>query len=375
MSCPLPAPGNGPIRRAVAAGEPGPAGHAARAAGRCDVRTTAVRLLSGVGTGWMATRALLHLGRRYELHGKTVLITGGSRGLGLAMAREFARRGARLAICARDAEELEIARVDLESRGAEVMAVRCDVTVREEAESLAQQVCARFGCVDVLVNNAGVIEVGPLESMTLEDFEDAMRIHFYGPLYLTLAVVPEMRRRRHGRVVNISSFGGLVSVPHLLPYCSSKFALTGFSEGLRAELARDQVLVTTVAPGFMRTGSARHAWFKGNPLQEFKWFRAGASLPLVTMHPERAARKIVAACQRGAAELILTPQAKLLFKAKALFPELVTDLMELADRALPDGFDGSREKVEGAELEPPRGGSLLDRLNRFAAMRFNEYAR
>jgi short-subunit dehydrogenase len=303
------------------------------------------------------------------------LITGGSRGLGLAMAREFVRRGSRVAICARDTDELEIARRDLESRGAEVMAVPCDVTVREEAEALAREVCERFGCVDVLVNNAGVIEVGPLESMTLDDFEEAMRIHFYGPLYLTLAAVPEMRRRRHGRVVNISSVGGLISVPHLLPYCSSKFALSGFSEGLRAELARDNVLVTTVAPGLMRTGSARHAWFKGHPLREYKWFRAGASLPLLTMDPERAARKIVAGCERGAAELILTPQAKLLVKSKALFPELVTDLMDLADRVLPDGFEASSEKVEGSELEPPRGGSILDRLNRFAAMRFNEYAR
>jgi short-subunit dehydrogenase len=323
----------------------------------------------------MATRALLRAGRRYDLHGKSVLITGGSRGLGLAMAREFARRGSKLAICARDVDELEIARVDLESRGAEVIAVPCDVTVREEAQRLTEEVCERFGCVDVLVNNAGVIEMGPVESMTLEDFEEAMRIHFYAPLYLTLAVVPEMRRRRHGRVVNISSFGGLISVPHLLPYCSSKFALTGFSEGLRAELARDHVLVTTVAPGLLRTGSARHAWFKGHPLREYKWFRAGAALPLVSMDPARAARKIVGACQRGAAELILTPQAKLLAKGKALFPELFTDLMDLADRVLPDGFDGTMEKVEGSELEPPRGGSLLDRLNRFAAIRFNEYAR
>lgn len=332
-------------------------------------------MLSGIGTGLFATRALLRAGRRYGFHGKTVLITGGSRGLGLAMAREFARRGSRLAICARDEDELELARRDLEQRGAEVMAVPCDITRPGEAEELARKVCERFGCVDVLVNNAGIIEVGPLESMSLEDFEAAMRVHFYGPLQLTLAVVPEMRRRRDGRVVNISSFAGRVSVPHLLPYCASKFALTGLSEGLRAELARDNVIVTTVAPGLMRTGSTRHAWFKGHPLQEYKWFRATATLPLVAMDPERAAGRIVDACQRGTAELILTPHAKLLVKAKALFPELVTDLMELADRVLPDGFDGSAEKVEGAELEPPRGGSLIDRLSRLAAMRFNEYAR
>jgi short-subunit dehydrogenase len=339
------------------------------------MRKTSVEMAMRIGRGVIATRALLRAGRRYALQGKTVLITGGSRGLGLALGREFARRGARLAICARDKEELEGARQDLESRGAEVMTVQCDLTRREEAHALVEQVCARFGCVDVLVNNAGVIEVGPVETLTPDDFDEAMRTHFYAPLYLTLAVAPEMRRRRDGRIVNISSIGGLVSVPHLLPYCASKFALTGFSDGLRAELSRDNVFVTTVAPGLMRTGSARHAWFKGRPLAEFKWFRAGAALPLFTMHPDRAARKIVNACQRGAAELILTPQAKLLAISRRLFPELVTDFMDLAHRVLPDGIDGSTDKVEGADLEPPRGGSLFDRLNRFAAMRFNEYAR
>jgi NAD(P)-dependent dehydrogenase (short-subunit alcohol dehydrogenase family) len=332
-------------------------------------------LLAGVGTGLGATGALIAFRRQYPLQGKTVLITGGSRGLGLALAREFASHGARLAICARDQVELDLARQDLEARGGEVMAVPRDVSIREDAESLAREVTDRFGSVDVLVNNAGVVEVGPMESMALDDFEEAMRVHFYGPLYLTLAVVPEMRRRRDGRIVNISSIGGLVSVPHLLPYCASKFALTGFSEGLRAELARDNVYVTTVAPGLMRTGSTRHAWFKGHPLAEFRWFRASSVLPLLTMHPDRAAKKIVAACRRGAAELILTPQAKALAKAKALFPGMVIGLMQAGHRVLPDAYGATQEKIEGVDLEPPRGGTLFDRLSRFAALRLNEYAR
>ena len=339
------------------------------------MRTRSIEVAMAIGTGLFATRALLHPGRRYALEGKTVLITGGSRGLGLALAREFGRHRARLAISARDSEELEGARQDLQSRGAEVMAFPCDLTQREQAQALPEQVRAHFGSVDVLVNNAGVIEVGPLESLALEDFEEAMRTHFYAPLYLTLAVIPAMRRRRQGRIINISSIGGLVSVPHLVPYCASKFALTGFSDGLRAELAQDNVYVTTVAPGLMRTGSSRHAWFKGRPWAEYRWFRAVAALPVLTMGPDRAARKIVAACRRGDAELILTPQAKLLAVSRRLFPELVTDFMDVAHRVLPHGSDGSGDKVEGADLEPPRGGSLFDRLNRFAALRMNEYAR
>src|SRR5205807_1533296 len=95
--------------------------------------------------------------------------------------------------------------------------------------------------LDILLNNAGVISVGPSESMTVGDYEEAMSTHFYGPLYATLAVLPHMRRGGGGRIVNISSIGGLVPRPHLLPYVASKFALSGFSQGLRMELLKDNI--------------------------------------------------------------------------------------------------------------------------------------
>src|SRR5262249_52903527 len=139
-----------------------------------------------------------------------------------------------------------------------------------------------FGPIDVLINNAGVIEVGPLETMTLQDFEEAMRTHFWGPVYTTMAVLSEMRYRGGGRIVNISSIGGKVSVPHLVPYCASKFALCGLSEGLRAELAKDNILVTTVIPGLMRTGSPPNATFKGRHREEYAWFSISDALPVVS---------------------------------------------------------------------------------------------
>ncbi len=328
----------------------------------------------GVGGALLAGRALLRASRDFDLAGKIVLITGGSRGLGLALAREFARRGARLAVCARDEAELEEARKRLTAEGVDVFCAPCDVTEKEDVEHFVGRVREEFGQIDVLVNNAGVIEVGPVEAMTLSDFEEAMQTHFYGPLYMTLAVLPEMRRRRDGRIVNISSIGGLLAVPHMLPYSASKFALTGFSEGLRAEVAEENVIVTTVCPGLMRTGSPVHAYFKGHALKEFRWFRTSAALPGASMKPEKAARRIVRACRRGRAMLILSPQAKLAARLSRLFPELTSDVMELADRMLPDSYSASTEKVEGIDLESPRGGSLMDRLNRFAATRLNEYA-
>ena len=184
----------------------------------------------------------------YDLRDKTVLVTGGSRGLGLVLAREFARNGAQVAICARDEEELEKARVDLLERGADVMTVQCDVTKNEEVENMVNRVHERFGKIDVLVNNAGTIQVGPLEVMNRKDFKKAMKAHFWGPLNTILAVLPEMRERQDGRIVNISSIGGKIAVPHLVPYSASKFALVGLSKGLRAELRKDGIVVTTVCP-------------------------------------------------------------------------------------------------------------------------------
>ncbi|MGA9523888.1 MAG: SDR family NAD(P)-dependent oxidoreductase [Myxococcaceae bacterium] len=334
----------------------------------------ALGIALGVGGALLAGRALVHASRDYDLDGKIVLITGGSRGLGFAMAREFARRGARLALCARDEAELEEARKRLTEEGADVFCAPCDVTEKEEVEHFVRRVREEFGQIDVLVNNAGVFEVGPVETMNLADFEESMQTHFYGPLYMTLEVLPEMRRRRDGRIVNISSIGGLLAVPHLLPYSASKFALTGLSEGLRAELAYENVIVTTVCPGLMRTGSPVHAYFKGHALAEFRWFLTGAALPGASMNADKAARRVVKACRRGRAMLILTPHAKLGAKVNRLFPELTSDLMELADRMLPDSYRAPEEKVEGIDLAPPRGGSLVDRLNRFAATRLNEYA-
>jgi NAD(P)-dependent dehydrogenase (short-subunit alcohol dehydrogenase family) len=201
-------------------------------------------VLAAAGAGaFLAGRALSRRFFGYSLRGKVVLITGVSRGLGLVMAREFASEGARIAICARRPDELEAARADLKRRGAEVMAIPCDVTDRAQVNELMNVVRDRFGRIDVLVNNAGVIQVGPVEVMTMEDYEEAMKTHFWGPLYATLAVLPEMRRRRAGRIVNITSIGGKISIPHLVPYSASKFALVGLSEGLRAELLKDGVRV------------------------------------------------------------------------------------------------------------------------------------
>jgi short-subunit dehydrogenase len=187
------------------------------------------------------------------------------------------------------------------------------------------------GPVDVLINNAGLIRVGPLEEMRMEDYEEAMRVHFWAALFTSLEVIPEMKSRQKGRILNISSIGGKIAVPHLLPYTGSKFALVGLSHGLRVELARYGITVTTVCPGLMRTGSHIHAEFKGQNEKEYAWFATGGSLPGFSMNVERAARKILTACARGDAEVVLGLPAKLAVAAQGMFPNVTSTLLGLVD--------------------------------------------
>jgi len=328
--------------------------------------------MTAVAGGALLLKSAIDYLREYDLRDKTVLITGGSRGLGLVMAREFARHGARLALCARDEEELERARLDLEQFGVEVMVVRCDVRNRQEVNEMVAAVNARFGNVDVLVNNAGVIQVGPLEVMTEEDFEQAMQAHFWAPLNTIMAVLPSMRQRKAGRIVNITSIGGKVAVPHLVPYSASKFALVGLSKGLRAELMKDGISVTTVCPGLMRTGSPRNAEFKGQHRFEYAWFSISDALPLLTVSAENAARQVVRACKRGQAELVISIPAKIAVLFESLFPEAMYQILGVVNQLLPAPGGIGTQTAKGNESTSTWSPSWLTTLNEEAALRNNE---
>ena len=301
---------------------------------------------------WQAIRMIRT--SRYSLRDKVAVITGGSRGLGLVLARHVCAQGGSVALIARDPDELARAKADLALRGGAVLTIECDLLDARQIQSAVQQIIDRFDSIDILINNAGTIEVGPLENMTREDFERAMRLHFWAPFELIAQIVPEMRVWGGGRIVNISSIGGKVAVPHLAPYSVSKFALTGFSDAIRAELARDNIHVTTVAPGMMRTGSHVNAKFKGKHDMEFAWFAASAGAPMISMNADRAARKIIAACRRGQPSLTLTFAARGAIVGNALFPNLTGYVMRLVNRFLP--------KPSGAEGNQLRGGSEVRRL-------------
>lgn len=327
-------------------------------------------LAAGVGVG-VAGYALARRLREADIAGQTVLITGSSRGLGFELARQFAELGCRIVVCARDSEELSRAAEELRRGGAEVLAIVCDVTIREQVDSMVQEATARFGSIDVLVNNAGVITVGPIQSQTLADYEEAMRVMFWGVVYPTLAVLPQMLARGRGRIANITSIGGKVAVPHLLPYGCAKFAAVGFSEGLHAEVSRFGVKVTTVVPGLMRVGSYVNANFKGNNEAEYAWFSVSSSLPLLAIAGERAARKIIRAIRQGRSEIILTPQARLLATAHGVAPGFVSDALALVNRILPDARQNDTKHL-GRDSRTAVSESLLTTLGRRAGEKFNE---
>jgi short-subunit dehydrogenase len=212
-----------------------------------------------------------------------------------------------------------------------------------------------------------------MDHMSVEDCQDALATHLYAPLYAMLAVIPHMRLRGGGRIVNISSIGGKIGVPHLAPYCASKFALTGLSEAMRAELAEDNILVTTVCPGLMRTGSPVNAQFKGRHHEEYTWFALMDSNPLASINARRAAHKIIEATRHGDAQLVISIQAKLAVCMNALMPELTADLMALGNKMLPGvSMMQDKEAFSGWESRTKLAPSVLTRLSDKATVENNE---
>ncbi len=329
--------------------------------------------LAAVGVGALAAYTTFKKSRpAFDFQNKVVLITGGSRGLGLVLARTLTDEGAKIAVCARDADELKRAEADLNSRGAAVFQIVCDVRNQFEVTRAVEAVCNHYGQIDVLINNAGVIQVGALEDQTQADFENALAVHFWGAFYMMQAVLPAMKNRGAGRIVNIASIGGKMAVPHLAPYCASKFALVGLSNAMRVELEKDGVYVTTVCPGLMRTGSHVNATFKGQNEKEFAWFSIGDALPVSSIGAERAARQIVDAARRGNAELIISIQAKMAATANALFPELTAGISNLVNQILPAPGGIGKNYALGKDSQSAVSPSFLTTAIDEAARQNNE---
>lgn len=336
---------------------------------------------AAVGVGAIyAGRRVLNLARETwfpgfaldDLRGQTVFITGSSRGLGLAMAEEFARHDCKVILCARNERELMRAQEQVSRADARVETVVCNVGDQQQAQQAIAEARRKFGPIDILVNNAGIISVGPILTQTLDDFRESMDVMFWGTVYPTLAVLPEMVERGRGRIVNITSIGGKVSVPHLVPYACAKFAAVGFSEGLYAELKRYGIHVLTVVPGLMRTGSHLNAQFKGKHEKEYGWFALSGTNPLFSISVERAARQIVKATRRRQPELVVSWQAELLARSHGIAPELTLRALALVNDLLPTAEGATAQRKSGKESQSAVTRSPLTALGERAARRYNQ---
>ncbi|MBX6314094.1 MAG: SDR family NAD(P)-dependent oxidoreductase, partial [Isosphaeraceae bacterium] len=307
-------------------------------------------------------RAWLRHQRRIELADRVVVITGASSGFGLLMARHAAEQGARLVLAARDADALRQAAEELRAGGApEVLVIPTDVADEQEARRLIGHAIERFGQVDVLINNAGTILVGPLPAMSIEDFRNVVATNLWGAIYTSMAVIPHMRERRFGRIGNIVSVGGRIAAPHLAPYNVSKFGLTGFTRSLRVDLARDNILVTGIYPKTIRTGGHTHAWFKGDQLAEYTWFALSDTLPGISASADTAARKTLRAICDGDPELVIGLSTRAAIAFDSLFPTWSAELTALIERALPGPVHLEAPAVQGQQLQG-RLPSLLNRM-------------
>jgi NAD(P)-dependent dehydrogenase (short-subunit alcohol dehydrogenase family) len=311
------------------------------------------------------------------------VVVGASRGLGLLIARELDREGFRVVIAAEDREELDRAAEQLRADGARVGTELCDVADEDQVEALVERTEKQLGPIEVLICVAGVIQAGPLSALSRRHFEQAVAVMLWGPINCGLAVAPRMRERGRGRIGVVSSVGGRIAAPHLLPYSTAKFGAVGFTRGLRSELAGTGVTVTSAEPGLMRLGSHDRAKFVGNQGREYAWFATADSIPLLSIDGERAAARIVRAVLTGKAVTTVTPMGVLAPRVDALFPNLTAALLGLTTRLLPDdpGTPESRETLEGWEAREQLSRAprfLVDRLVRLndaAGRRNNEQPR
>jgi NAD(P)-dependent dehydrogenase (short-subunit alcohol dehydrogenase family) len=301
------------------------------------------QLLTGIVAATAAAAFVLRSTPPPRRAGQVVLITGGSRGLGLALAERYARAGAKLILAARDVEELIAARHTLLDRGAiqstdDVLLIPADLTDAAQATLLVDHAVSHFGRIDILINNAGIIEVGPVENQPIAAYRRAMATNFFAALHTTHAALPHMLDRKpdgeDAAIVNIASIGGKFAMPHMLPYVASKFALVGFSEGLHAELRHKGIRVTTVCPGLMRTGGEAHAEYTGQAKKEQQWFTLAATTPILTASVRHAANRIYNAVAAGRAEITITPQAWLVARAAGIAPAATQYLASLANHML-----------------------------------------
>jgi short-subunit dehydrogenase len=262
---------------------------------------------------------------RRDLHGRRLVITGASSGIGRCLALQAARLGARVALAARSADRLEELAAELQANGAEGLAVPTDLTCAKDREHLIHTVAEHFGGLDVLVNNAGVGSFGHFADSTEAILRQIMEINFFAPAELIRLAIPVLRHGQQPAIVNVSSMCGRRGLPAWPEYSASKFALCGLSEALRAELVRFGIDVLVILPGLTGSNLARHLLRNEGRMKID--FAAG-------MPPEKVAERILRGIRKNRAETVLGSDARWILRVNRFFPRLVDWLIARRVRKL-----------------------------------------
>lgn len=276
---------------------------------------------------------------------KVVAITGGSSGLGFCLAERLTKLGAKVFICSRDWRHLENARSRLPSL--DVFA--CDVSKQEDVRAWFQHIMESHSRIDVLINCAGSISMAPMNTAKAEDYKALSESMYLGLVQTTYEALACLKKSEDPLIINVTSIGGLVPVPHLAAYCGAKFAAHAFSQSSAMELRKEGIHVLSVAPGLMRTGSVGNALFPKGDVKEAKLFYAAAGTPLITLSAAKAARRILLAAAKKRRNLVLGAPAKLVHffyqNQTALYLRLMTWVNEWLGRGKDYG-----ERQEGKDF-------------------------
>ena len=280
-----------------------------------------------------------------EIRGKRALVTGAASGIGRAIALRLAAEGVHLFLV--DIDEAGLAEVVAEARQAGVEAVGwpCNVGQPEKVSAAVASVLHRWGGVDILVNNAGITYYGRSEQMSADHWDRLLQINLHSHLQFTRELLPSLLARREAHVLNVCSMFGLVGMPKLAAYCTSKFALVGYSDALRVELGREGLGVTALCPGFVDTNL-----FTSAPLAEGS---KGHKVPPAALRstPEHVAAAAVRAIRRNRRLVVVGAYAHLLVGLKRFVPGVMDFLMHLGRRK---HIERKMARLESQQAQPPR---------------------
>jgi hypothetical protein len=247
---------------------------------------------------------------------KVVLITGASSGIGLASAIQFAKKGASIILVARRKEKLDQVAKDLKKFNVSTLVCECDVSDKSQVKKMSKTVLEKYESVDVLVNNAGFAIYGSVSKLTTEEIESQMATNYFGMVYCIKNFLPSMIKKKSGHIVNVASVAGSFGLPGIASYCASKFAMLGFSEGLKHELKGTGVGVTVVSPIMVRTNFFDHSSFESMP-----------KYSPTSLSAETVANSILKAANSRRLEIIVPSVVRVAVWIKSTFPYLINPIL------------------------------------------------